>query len=200
MYIHHVHKKPLLTVVAIAIATAALIVGSFATMARASSIVGVTSNIADVPGGDSLILTVTAQNDGDVHELEIDHSLYNVLQEFSVYADEADPYGGDGALFATAGVNVTYSAANSQWVIDFGQTVTDVIRDNGGKINFHLVLRDANHNILWGSMDLPAPDSTFSFDTVAGTGDSLVPPVVDEGESSDEVVVPGVPNTSVVGL
>lgn len=189
MYIHHIQRKASLFIVALAVAT--LIIGLLAPMARASSIVGVTSNIADVPGGASLVLTVTAKNDGDVAELEVDTSLPHLFPDFSVYADETDPYGGDGAQFVAAGVQVAYSAANDQWVIDFGQTVTDTIRNNGGKINFYFVLRDADRTALWGSMNLPAPDSTFSFDTVAGTGDSLVATVDEE-----EVVVPGVPNTA----
>lgn len=196
MYTHHLQRKtPLLA--AISLVVAMLVVSLLAPMARASSVVGVTSNIADVPNGESLVLTVTAQNDGDVAELEIDTSLPAVFPDFSVYADEADPYGGDGPLFASAGVTVTYDAAKSQWVIDFGQDVTDEIRNNGGKINFYMVLRDANNVALWGSMNLPAPDSTFSFDVIAGTGDSLVPPANDNDDDDEEpAVVPGVPNTA----
>lgn len=186
-----------------AIAAAAVLVISLLTsMVSASSIVKVTSNIADVPGGASLVLTIGTQNDGDVHELEVDHTLYAQLPEFSVYADEADPYGGATCgpssdqdcrtQFENAGVEVTYSAAENQWVIDFGDAVTDVIRNNG-QINFHFVLRDANRNILWGSMDLPAPESTFRFDAIEGTGDSLLVEV----DQDNDVVIPGVPNTSV---
>lgn len=185
-----------------------LVIGWLTTVVGASSIVQVTSNIADVPGGANLVLTVGTQNDGDVYELEIDHSLSSLLPEFSVYADEANPYGGatcgPGSVldckteFNNAGVTVTYSAAANQWVIDFGQTVTDVIRDNG-KVNFYFVLRDANKNTLWGSMggngQPAAEEGIFRFDAVAGTGDSLIPDENDE-DDYEEVVVPGVPNTS----
>ncbi len=174
---------------------------------NASSIIQVTSNIDQVPGGASLVLTVGVQDDGDVHELEIDHSLQDILPEFSVYADAANPYGGStcgtgnnldcATEFTNAGVTVTYSAVDSQWVINFGDNITDVIRANGN-IDFYFTLRDADHNELWGSMNSTTPENTFNFDANDGTGDSLLPDTSDDDEDEDdEVIIPGVPNTSV---
>lgn len=169
-----------------------LVAGLLTHTVNASGIIGVSSNITEVPGGETLVLTITAQNDGDVHELEVDHSFQGTYPEFSVYANEVDPYGGDQADFAALGVTVTYSAANSQWVIDFGPTITSGVTGDGGVIDFYFVLRDASRNILWGSMDTVTPENTFGFDLVEGTGDSLVPTVATEVVG----VVPGVPNTA----
>lgn len=172
-----------------------LVVSWLATAVNASGVVGVTSNIADVPGGDNLVLTVTIEDDGDVERLEVDHSFEPALPSFHVYTDEVDPYGGGEAQFVSAGVDVIYSEANSQWVIDFGSAVTDVFRDTGN-VSFYLALDgaagDGTNDKIWGGMHPPTAENTFSFNLVDGTGDSLVPEVVEE----DEPIVPGVPNTS----
>lgn len=195
------HKTKLGFVVLSVLAATVLVAGYLASTVNASSIVGVTSNVADVPGGDGLVLTISADNAGDIYELEFDHSLEGnpATPEFSVYASEADPYGGDGALFASVGVSVTYSQADSQWVIDFGPTMTQTMSDAAsGEVTFYFVLKDATGNVLWGSMLPTTPENTFSYNLVDGSGDSLTPPapeppvVVEEPEP----VVPGVPNTS----
>lgn len=186
-------KNYLLAIASLAIA-AMLVLSWLATAVHASSIIRVTSNIADVPGGANLVITVAAQNDGDVYELEVDHSMATDFPEFSVYADEADPYGGDGPLFATAGATVTYSAANSEWTLDFGSNITDMIRNNGGDIRFYFALRNIDGDLLWGSMMTPTPENTFDFDVIEGTGDSLL---VSVDEDEEDVIIPGVPNTSV---
>lgn len=186
-------KNYLLAIASLAIA-AMLVLSWLATAVHASSIIRVTSNIADVPGGANLVITVAAQNDGDVYELEVDHSMATDFPEFSVYADEADPYGGDGPLFATAGATVTYSAANSEWTLDFGSNITDMIRNNGGDIRFYFALRNIDGDYLWGSMMTTTPENTFDFDVIEGTGDSLL---VSVDEDEEDVIIPGVPNTSV---
>lgn len=183
--------KSLLIATGLILAAVALVISLVAPAARAASLTSVSSNIAAVPDGETLVLRVAAQNQDNVHELEVDHSLQGTLPEFSVYANEANPYGTSEADFVANGVTVTYSAANSEWTIDFGRTVTDIIIDNGGDVQFYFVLRDASRNILWGSMDTVTPENTFTFDLIEGTGDSFV------AEDTEEVVVPGVPNTSV---
>lgn len=181
----------------LSIGLAAVLVASWmATAVSASSVVGVTSNIANVPSGENLVLTVTAQNDGDVAELEVDHSLHATYPEFSVYANEANPYGtaDDKADFDALGVTVSYNAANSQWVIDLGPIITQGVVSTSGSITFYFVIKDADKNVLWGSMSPTTASNTFSFDLVNGTGDELLPSVDDTPE--EDVVVPGVPNTA----
>jgi len=43
--------------------------------------------------GETFKFTVDAYDAGGLYELEIDHSLEDVFPEFSVYADENNPYG-----------------------------------------------------------------------------------------------------------
>lgn len=111
---------------------------------------------------ENFILTVDAKDD-NLYELEIDHSMESNpgTPEFSVYADETDPYGGDGALFDAAGVSVTYDATLQKWTIDFGATITDTFVTNGG-ITFYLVLKDAEGN-QWGTMYGTTPENTFVY-------------------------------------
>ncbi len=122
---------------------------------------------------DTLVLTVDAA-DLNLYELEIDHILESdpTLPEFSVYASETDPYGGDGALFASAGVTVDYDATEQVWTIDFGDVITDKFITNGG-ITFYMVLKDLAGN-TWGSMS-PTTDAntyiyTIELDEVARIG------------------------------
>jgi type IV secretory pathway TrbF-like protein len=107
----------------------------------------------------NFILTVEA-SDENLYELEVDHNIAE-LPEFSVYASESDPYGGQGEAFAEAGVTVTYNAAEQKWIIDFGPTVTQQIVAKGG-ITFYLVLVDEAGN-KWGSMDPTTPENTFAY-------------------------------------
>jgi hypothetical protein len=134
---------------------------------------------------ETFVWTVQA-SDENLYELEVDHNIAD-LPEFSVYASEEDPYGGQGSAFAEAGVTVTYDADAQKWTIDFGKAVTDKIVEKGG-ITFYLVIKDEAGN-QWGSMydvtdentfvyhisQLPAPEpSTYKFsyevpaDVVAG--------------------------------
>ena len=111
---------------------------------------------------DTFVLTVDAA-DLNLYELEIDHILEAdpTLPEFSVYASETDPYGGDGALFAAAGVTVDYDAMAQVWTIDFGPTITDAFIANGG-ITFYMVLKDEAGN-QWGSMSPTTADNTYVY-------------------------------------
>jgi hypothetical protein len=110
--------------------------------------------------GETFKLEVTA-SDENLYELEVDHSFEGTLPEFSVYASESDPYGGQGEAFAEAGVTVTYNADAQKWTIDFGPTVTQQIVAKGG-ITFYLVLVDEAGN-KWGSMDPTTPENTFKY-------------------------------------
>ena len=112
-------------------------------------------------GDETFTFSVDAYDAGGLYELEIDHSLEGTLPEFSVYADESDPYGGDGAQFAAAGVTVTYSAVEMKWDIDFGDPITDTFVTNGG-VTFYLVIKDVAGN-QWGTMYGTTPDNTFAY-------------------------------------
>ena len=113
------------------------------------------------PSGD-FVVTVDA-NDINLYELELDHSLEGVLPEFSVYADETNPYGGDGALFVAAGLEVTYNSSTQTWVLTFknGGDALDAIIANQG-VTFYAVIHDLAGN-KWGSMYTVTPDNTFAY-------------------------------------
>lgn len=188
------------------VASLVLVAGLWAPAANAASgITNVTSNIASVPSGNNLVLTISAQNDGDVQELEVDHSLEAQLPEFSVYASESNPYGDSKADFDALGVTVTYNSTDSAWTIDLGEYVTNVIQsDMGDEIKFYFTLRSADQ-VLWGDMYNASAWPTFDFNLAEGTSEvvegteySLVEPTEDDEETEEEAVIPGVPNTSVV--
>lgn len=108
-------------------------------------------------------LTVDAKDDGELSELEIDHNMENQLPEFSVYADEVNPYGDADSKeeFEAAGVTVTYDAEEQKWEIDFGAAVTNVIvakRD----VKFYVVIKDKAGN-QFGSMYGTTPENTFEY-------------------------------------
>jgi len=108
----------------------------------------------------TFIWTVDAL-DNNLYELEIDHNLEGSLPEFSVYASESDPYGGDESEFTAAGVSVTYDAMEQKWTIDFGADVTDLFILEGG-ITFYVVLKDEAGN-KWGSMSPTTSENTFAY-------------------------------------
>lgn len=124
--------------------------------------------------GDTFKLTIVADDD-NLQKLELDHSMEGTLPEFSVYASESDPYGGDEADFIAAGVTVTYDAATQTWVIDFGAYVSGLIANNGG-ITFYMVLEDMAGN-TWGSMSPTTTANTFKY-TVS---QDLVAPTIGSG-------------------
>lgn len=168
-------------------------------MASVSPASGATIEITE---GETLKLIVTASlQPGEVlHELEVDHSYDNtnpLFPEFSVYANQANPYDnpstgetGQEAIFTSLGASVIYDASAQQWVLDFGPAITDLIMKDGGQVRFHLRLHGIDTNngdapITWGSMSLGTPEaiaSTFSY--------TLALPAV------DEEATPGVPNTA----
>ena len=188
-------KKTLLTAMALITTATLLVVGMLAmTTNAASQHAGVSSNAAAVPGGADFILTVK-HADSAVEELEVDHSLEATLPEFSVYADEADPYGGDQAVFASEGVSVTYSATTKEWVINFGSAITNSIKNEPAGITFYLTFKTSTGTVLWGGTSPITPESTFKFNLTAGTGDSVQ---LDVQEEDTPAVIPGVPNTSTV--
>lgn len=195
MYKSNIQTKKNIIFAGLAVVTAVVLAFSWMmTAVGASGIVSVTSNIASVSATESLKLNIKIQNDGDVHMLEVDHSV-STLPEFSVYANEADPYGADRADYIAAGATVTYSEASSEWTIDIGQAFTNEIIDNhGGEISFYFTLKDSNGQLLWGDMYNASAWPSFNFDLVEGTAEMV------EGTENSlyEPVIPGVPNTSVV--
>jgi len=106
-------------------------------------------------------ISVFANDNRSLYELEIDHSLEGILPEFSVYASETDPYGGDEELFAEAGVTVAYNAAQKKWDINFGRAITDAFIDQETVI-FYFVIKDTSGN-TWGSMNPPTEANTFKY-------------------------------------
>ena len=128
---------------------------------------------------DTFVWTVDAEDLGDnLYELEIDHNMSSSLPEFSVYASETDPYGGEEATFASAGVTVTYAATTETWVIDFGDTITDAFVANGG-ITFYIVIKDDVGN-QWGTMYGTTPENTFIYSI------NYIPEADDQNITTDE--------------
>ncbi|MDX1766264.1 MAG: hypothetical protein R3313_04920, partial [Candidatus Saccharimonadales bacterium] len=101
---------------------------------------------------------------GPLYELEVDHSLEGIIPEFTVYADEANPYGGAAtqAEFEDVyGVFVTYDEVEMTWVIDFGPFVTHTLFVPGG-ITFYIeVLATDGHQ--FGDMFDVQPEYTFAY-------------------------------------
>lgn len=115
--------------------------------------------------GETFKFTVDAYDAGGLYELEIDHSLEDVFPEFSVYADENNPYGTaeDKAAFGDLGVTVTYDATEQKWAIDFGEHVTNaIISAHQGKITFYIVIKDLAGN-EFGTMYGTTPENTFAY-------------------------------------
>ena len=185
----------------LAAAVTLLTLGSITSTAKAASVTSTTpavGNVALAKDG-TFKLTITTDNDPAIAEIEVDHSLETTVPEFSLCADQAQPYctAGDQQQFEAAGASVTYGAG--VWEIDFGQTLTSQILNNGG-ITFYLALRDADGDYLWGSMSPTTPENTFAF-TVTESDEVTTPVDEDENETDDttpsaEVTVPGVPNTA----
>lgn len=93
-------------------------------------------------------------------ELEVDHSLETDFPQFSVYADPADPYGGDESQFEALGVSVSYSAG--KFMIDLGEVVTEAMAAKP-EVKFYFAVRDAQGKYLWGSMNPPTPENTRTY-------------------------------------
>jgi hypothetical protein len=125
---------------------------------------------------ETFVWTVQA-SDENLYELEVDHNIAD-LPEFSVYASEEDPYGGQGSAFAEAGVTVTYNADAQKWTIDFGKAVTDKIVAKGG-ITFYLVIKDEAGN-QWGSMYDVTDENTFVYHISQLPAPDTTPPVLVE--------------------
>ncbi|MBC3759099.1 VCBS repeat-containing protein, partial [Hyunsoonleella sp. SJ7] len=123
----------------------------------------------------NFIWTVDA-SDANLYSLEVDHSLEGTIPEFTVYASASDPYGGNEADFTALGALVTYDDVLQQWTIDFGETVTDLFKTNGG-ITLYAVLKDCAGNEL-GSMSPATPENTFTYTFP-------VPPIVEISGSSE---------------
>lgn len=154
-----------------------------------------TGAMINIPEGGSLVLTVDASLNPDetLSHLEVDHSFEGEswFPEFNVYANEANPYGGatQEAYANSVGVTVTYSASDLRWVIDFGPTITQMIRDDGRELVFYLVAHGEDsdgEDIASGHMGSPGnpmPDGVaFSYPPLAAV--------------ADDEAAPGVPNTA----
>lgn len=114
-----------------------------------------------IQGGSSnyLELVVDAYDMEGLYELEVDHNLGDPWPEFSVYASETDPYGGQGAAFNGYGVSVTYDDATQKWTIKFGGNAFEAMK-NG--VTFYIVIKDRDGN-NWGSMYEVKEDNTISY-------------------------------------
>ena len=115
----------------------------------------------EVGPGDSFVWTVDAFDDSALVELEVDNSIETIVPQFTVYADEADPYGGLEALYASFGTTVTYDAGYQEWVISFGTFFTDAIFTNGG-ITFYIEVNDEWNNFFGDMFSVPA-EATFTY-------------------------------------
>jgi hypothetical protein len=93
-------------------------------------------------------------------EIKTDLPSPDALMDFTLVADETDPYGGNESTFTDLGVSVTYSATTKEWVIDFGQDVTDsmFVRSN---VQFVAALKDGVGRQLTGSIDDPQAEQQF---------------------------------------
>lgn len=114
-----------------------------------------------IPNGKSLIIEITFAGNG-AYSLEVDHSLQGTLPEFSVYADNTNPYGTeeDKEEFEEAGVEVSY--LRNKWTINFGPAITNVIRANPNT-RFYFAVKDNEGNYLWGSMNPTTPSNTLKY-------------------------------------
>src|SRR5690554_667841 len=112
---------------------------------------------------EAFILVIEA-SDPNLFSLELDHNLSHLLPEFTVYANQLDPYGSieDENAFIAAGVTVTYNELTQTWTIDFGNLVTTTMIDNDG-VTFYMVIKDTFDN-QFGSMDPTTVENTFTFD------------------------------------
>jgi hypothetical protein len=100
------------------------------------------------------VLEVNVNSDLNPDELEVDHSLEGTLPEFSVYADEENPYGTDAdkEQFEALGVIVDY--ANGTWTITLPEPITVGESTEISTLNmtFYLKLIDVYGN-EFGSMN-----------------------------------------------
>lgn len=78
-------------------------------------------------------------------------------QQFTLAANELDPYDGNEADFTALGINVTYSEAEQRWDIDYGQAATAAMVASG-QIRFYFAVLDANKLNLWGDMNNTTPE------------------------------------------
>jgi hypothetical protein len=120
-------------------------------------------------------------NDMNLYELEIDHNFEGTLPEFSVYASEENPYGteADRTEFESYGVIVTYDATTQTWTIDFGQTVTDLVR-TAGQFRIYTTVSDIMGNKLW-TMDPTDVENTFVYDFIYDIEAPVLIDVTEEG-------------------
>lgn len=95
--------------------------------------------------------------------LEVDVHIENPVglsakEQFTVYADEADPTQGNDE-YANQGVTVTYEELvdGGKWSIDFGAAVTQALAASG-EVRFFGAVRDADKNFIWGDMFNTTPD------------------------------------------
>lgn len=206
----YISLKQIMSIAVALLLIAGLVIGLMVRPVGATSLAGVSSNIAEVPGNTdtNFIMKVRAHNDGDLAALEVDHSLQGTLPEFTVYANAANPYGDDQADYVAAGLTVSYNPSLSEWTFEFDRngSAWGVI-DAAGDVSFYFALKDINGQTLWGTMNGTTADNTFAFDFVEGTGDELVYVPLEDAEGIDgtndaaapsPIVVPGVPNTSTV--
>ncbi|NLK12914.1 MAG: InlB B-repeat-containing protein, partial [Candidatus Phytoplasma sp.] len=105
-----------------------------------------------------LVLVIKAQDD-NLYSLEVDHSLNT--NEFTVYASEQDPYGGQQAAFKELDVVVVF--ADGTWTITFGNGAMDLIKSvtQLDEFKVHVVIKDHVGN-AFGSMSPTTEENTVS--------------------------------------
>lgn len=120
----------------------------------------------EVGPGDSFVWTVDAFDESALVELEVDNSIELIVPQFTVYANEADPYT-DGvdpeageAAYASYNASVTYDADDQKWMISFGD-FTQAMLANGG-ITFYIEVNDVHDN-FFGDMFNVTPENTFEY-------------------------------------
>lgn len=99
----------------------------------------------------NVILEIDAESFDNLAKLEVDHNV-TTLPEFSVYPNAENPYGSAEAKaqFEELGVEVTYSAEEKKWNIDFGATVSAKLAEQT-EVKFYIVVAD-EYGYDFGSM------------------------------------------------
>lgn len=134
--------------------------------------------VSATPAGDITLntdgsFTLTIQATGDlIHALEIDHWYGDYgayasvdLPEFTVYADELNPYWSEQlkTAFEGQGVTVQYNASATTWTINFAEAIVDQMKhDNINEVEFYIAIHNRAWD-KWGSMSPTSPTNTFKY-------------------------------------
>lgn len=117
-------------------------------------------------------------------ELELDIIIENPAsplsgkEQFSLYADENNPYGDDAHLFQQYGIDAIFE--DGKWDINFGANVTAALAASG-EVKIYAVVRDINGQLLWGDMNKVTPEMLTRVD-ISFEEPSVEPEEGEEGE------------------